>query len=371
LVAAVIRDHFDVLEGLFQFVKGDRQISKSYIHELHAALLQHQSTATAMDQFGRLFEAEVVKGRFKLRPNNPTRPDGTLHEYCPPEHVESEMDRLVEMHGEHVARGIPVEVESAWMHHRFAQIHPYQDGNGRVARALASLLFLKSGWFPLVVTRDDRGRYIDALETADEGDLRSLISFFVDVQKRALFQATQVASDLEPTQTVDQAIAAAKKVLGGPRRSLEPAVWRHTRATADYLMRIADGRLGEISNRLRDEIGSDRPEFSFNFNRGRSEYPTIASSDSTGAGYEHASSIEILADVRSLIELQARSIGSKFHGLIGVSVGLVHRDKVLIGQDDIFQTNYAESREDAEKRFRPWLEKSLARALTLWRQNLQ
>ena len=52
-------------------------------------------------------------------------------------------------------RGVPVEVEAAWLHHRFTQIHPYQDGNGRVARALASLLFIKAGWFPVVVTRDD------------------------------------------------------------------------------------------------------------------------------------------------------------------------------------------------------------------------
>lgn len=48
------------------------------------------------------------------------------------------------------------EVEAAWLHHRFTQIHPFQDGNGRIARLLASLVFIKAGWFPLVVTRDDR-----------------------------------------------------------------------------------------------------------------------------------------------------------------------------------------------------------------------
>ena len=98
------------------------------------------------------------------------------------------MERLLALHAEHERKGVPVEVEAAWLHHRFTQIHPYQDGNGRVARALASLMFIKAGWFPVVVTRDDRPRYIDALEVADEGDLRSLISFFVDLQKRALFK---------------------------------------------------------------------------------------------------------------------------------------------------------------------------------------
>src|SRR5580765_1896085 len=163
-IAAIIQDHADVLEGLFQFVKGDRSFSKSYIHELHASLLRHQDTSTMVDQFGELFESKLSKGRYKERPNNPKKPDGNMHQYCPPEQVESEMDRLLALHAEHEKTGVPVEVEAAWLHHRFAQIHPYQDGNGRVARALASLVFIRAGWFPVVVTRDDRGRYIDKLE---------------------------------------------------------------------------------------------------------------------------------------------------------------------------------------------------------------
>src|SRR5262249_30807162 len=161
-----------------QFVRGDRPLSKSYIHEMHTALLRNQGTSTVVDQFGNAFESQLIKGRYKERPNNPLRPDGTVHEYCPPEHVESEMDRLLVMHREHERCAVPVEVEAAWLHHRFTQIHPYQDGNGRVGRSVASLVFLKEGWFPVVVTREDRTRYIDALEVADGGDLRSLVAFF-------------------------------------------------------------------------------------------------------------------------------------------------------------------------------------------------
>ncbi len=136
--AAIIHDHEDMLESLFEFVKSDRALTKGYIHELHAALLRHQDMATAVNQFGEVFEAEMIKGKYKQRPNNPTRPDGTVHSYCAPEHVESEMEALLRMHAEHEAREIPVEIEAAWLHHRLTQIHPYQDGNGRVARALAS-----------------------------------------------------------------------------------------------------------------------------------------------------------------------------------------------------------------------------------------
>ncbi|MBV9038095.1 MAG: Fic family protein, partial [Acidobacteriaceae bacterium] len=196
LIAAIIRSHLEVLDGLFDFIKGNRPLSKGYIHELHAALLRQQQTATVMDQFGNVFRADLLKGHYKKQPNNPTRPDGSVHQCCPPEHVDSEMERLIELHAQHISQGVPVEIQSAWLHHRFAQIHPYQDGNGRVARALASLIFIKAGWFPVVVTRDDRTRYIDALEIADQGDLHPLVEFFVDVQKRSLFQATQAAADV-------------------------------------------------------------------------------------------------------------------------------------------------------------------------------
>ena len=61
LIAAIIQDHVDVLEGLFQFVKGERPISKSYIHELHAALLRHQETSTKKDQFGGRGQENVLR----------------------------------------------------------------------------------------------------------------------------------------------------------------------------------------------------------------------------------------------------------------------------------------------------------------------
>ena len=57
---------------------------------------------------------------------------------------------------------------AAWVRHRFTQIHPFQDGNGRVARLLATLVFSRAEWLPLVVRRDDRVRYLDALEAADK-----------------------------------------------------------------------------------------------------------------------------------------------------------------------------------------------------------
>lgn len=372
LVAEIIRDHLEVLEGLFQFVRGDRPLSKSYIHELHAALLRHQESTVAMDQFGELFNVRLVKGKYKERPNNPRREDGTIHEYCPPEHVESEMERLLAMHEEHQASGVPIEIEAAWIHHRFAQIHPYQDGNGRVARALASLGFIKEGWFPVVITRDDRARYIDTLEVADEGELRSLVSLFVDVQKRALFQATQAAVDVQQVHTVDQAIASLKRVLAGPGKRLDPTVWLKAKDSADKLVELAEGRLRKILKSLEAEIGKSTDLEFIVLPQSMTFHPEARLPYAPNRlDYARNRTLSIHGERGTAIQVQAHAIGSKFRGLIGILVVFEGPSGVAeYASEEPFQVNYAEPYPSIERRFRVWLEGSLVNALTLWRKSL-
>lgn len=193
LVSDIIRDHELALEGLFQFVKRERELSTSFVKELHAVLLAHQDTASARNTFGRRVEMPLTKGEYKRRSNSPVRPDGRIHEYCPPEQVASEMERLVEIHARHQKLGVFPEIEAAWLHHRFAQIHPFQDGNGRVARALATLVMIRAGWLTLVVTDAMRSDYIAALEAADGGDLAPLVQLFADIQRRTIYGAVAEA----------------------------------------------------------------------------------------------------------------------------------------------------------------------------------
>jgi Fic family protein len=362
LIAAIIQDHAAVLEGLFQFVKGHRPISKSYIHELHAALMRHQDTTLVRDQFGNLFESKLLKGKYKERANNPKKPDGSMHQYCPPEQVDSEMERLLAMHTEHVKKGVPVEVDAAWLHHRFTQIHPYQDGNGRVARALASLLFIKAGWFPVVVTRDDRLRYIDALEGADQGDLRSLVSFLVDVQKTALFQAMQP-------------IAGA---VGGASMQPRPLNrWGQTLEYANRLVNFAAERLGIAAESLRHSYtGYEFDTASSDWSSWGEVYKLLPYKPNVIA-YEQGRKLIIQAPTRpytKYIEVNAHAIGSTATGLIGIAVvfwkGLGGSEGIERASKGIFQVNYSEPYENTERRFRVWLEESLETARSLWRKSL-
>ncbi|WP_420442373.1 Fic family protein [Candidatus Palauibacter sp.] len=192
-VIALIRDQHRAVEGLFDFVASRRELGTSYIKQLHATITASQETTTAVNALGQQLTIPLRRGDYKQRPNNPTTADGSIHEYCPPEQVASEMDRLIAMHLDHEAKKVASEVQAAWLHHRFAQIHPFEDGNGRVARALATLVLLRAEWLPLVVTNDHRGVYLDALNAADRGNLAPLVDLFAKIEKEAFLQALSVA----------------------------------------------------------------------------------------------------------------------------------------------------------------------------------
>ena len=161
----ILRDQESAIQLMMDCVAGKREFNTWTIHELQAILTSHQETTNTVDQFGKRFEIPLLKAKYKERPNNPRRPDGRMHEYCPPEHVASEMDNLLAWFYDYSEED-PVIV-ATWLHHRFTQIHPYQDGNGRVARALCTFVLLRSELLPLVVDRQMRVGYIKALETAE------------------------------------------------------------------------------------------------------------------------------------------------------------------------------------------------------------
>lgn len=219
-VVRIIRDHEEAIEQVFHFVGAQRNLSTSFIKQLHQLLTRNQEFTDGKDQFGNWGQFSLIRGDWKKHPNNPQRRDGTLHEYCPPEHVSAQMDMLITWHLEHIETGISPEVEAAWLHHRFTQIHPFQDGNGQVARNLATLIFLRSGWFPLVVLNNSRDeniarlRYIQALERADDDDLGLLIDLFADAQRQAFLSSLSLSTEvLESATSYQSALTSLAKQL--------------------------------------------------------------------------------------------------------------------------------------------------------------
>lgn len=192
----ILHDQEAAIQLVMDCVAGNRPLTKGLIHELHVILVNHEDTTAAIDQLGNRREIPLLKGKFKEFPNNPRRSDGSSHEYCPPVHVEAEIEKLLSWLVEYKDVVDPTIV-AAWLHHRFTQIHPYQDGNGRVARALTTLVLLKADLLPLVIDRDLRKEYIRALEIADASDLTPLASLFARLERAAIMQALSVDAEKE------------------------------------------------------------------------------------------------------------------------------------------------------------------------------
>ncbi|MDR1871249.1 MAG: Fic family protein [Deltaproteobacteria bacterium] len=179
--ALFLQSHNDIMTGIYEDVRSRTPISRYMIRCMHVMFTEFQDYSPGVDSLGRRVRVPLRKGLFKRFPNNPVRPDGLTHEYCPPPQVDSEIDNLLRLHDEHVAKNVPVDVEAAWFHHCFVQIHPFQDGNGRMARALASLIYIKAGYPPPVVTLKGKPDYLKALDAANQGDLKPFVDYLASL----------------------------------------------------------------------------------------------------------------------------------------------------------------------------------------------
>jgi len=378
LVARIIQDHAEVLEGLFAFVKGERRLSTSYIKELHSALLRNIDSVVVFDPSGRSFEKPLEKGLYKTMPNSPQKPNGTVHEYCPPEHVASEMDRLIEFHQQHAKRGTRPHIEASWLHHAFTQIHPFQDGNGRVARSIATLVFIKDGFFPLVVNRDDP-KYIDTLESADHGDLLPLVRLFSQIQKRALTNAIGRAVDIKPVGSVDEALAATRDMLVDLGWII-PAQYLIAKQYAKALANVvALVRFNEITERLKNDISRVNSAFVFSAEMlGQApskEIRAVAEKlkyDPNIGDFHQSVVLNLKAgDVASRIVVSFHGVGAAFRGLLVAVAYFQSGDGAAVPiSEDVFRISYQEPQSEILSRFEKWLEPCIVEGIALWRRTL-
>ncbi|MGC1393711.1 MAG: Fic family protein [Coleofasciculaceae cyanobacterium] len=394
-VVSLIKDQETAIEGLFDFVGGQRTLSISYIKQLHQLLTQSQDSTEALDPLTeRIFSVSLIKGDWKRQPNNPLRPDGTVHEYCPPEQVASEMDTLIALHHQHHDQKVPPEIESAWLHHRFTQIHPFQDGNGRVARCLGSLVFIQANWFPLVLTRDDRAVYIAALEEADQGDLSNLINLFAKSQKQAFLRSLglseQVLSEARRTQVIISSIA--DKLRQNQSASIQERC-NKAESFASSLFDIASHRLHDVAEEIKLSVQ--------NFVTDPQVFAVSASVGDSRSYYhryqvvETAKQLEYFANLRkyhtwiqlvinvessTTLLLSFHVLGHEYRGLLVCTACAYHRDDSEEGERNIsdiqsltdspFQFSYADEKENLIERFNQWLEDIILNGLEYWNKSI-
>ena len=394
-IKSLINDHLDIVEGLFGYIKGEEPLTEHFIRGLQAQFTAHQEYTEAVTVTGEVILVTLKKGEYKSLPNNPRRPDGEVHIYCPPERTKEEMEALIRMYREADATH-PPEVKSAWLHHRFTQIHPFQDGNGRVARALASLVFLREGLFPLVLRESDRVQYISALEAADAGDLGPTITLFARRQRDAILKALGLEQQVQQSKYSDQIVESALQLLRS-RYSQE-------QQKASVVYQFADTLLDRVNLDFDKLVSSLNPQLRNLTPPGKNSYQVrlnLANEASNKSHYFQRQIIDIarqhdyfanLERYRSWIRItfateqdfdyviSIHGYGPGDSGILAVSAftyikapreeGGTEPVALRPAATELFQFNYAESLETIQKRFGEWLDASMAIALAEWKRTL-
>ncbi|MDR1037579.1 MAG: Fic family protein [Deltaproteobacteria bacterium] len=87
----------------------------------------------------------------------------------PPDMLETFMDGFRDSFARHADAMHPVRL-AAFAHLRFVQIHPYVDGNGRIARLLTNFVLVNRGYQIINVGEDSLSQYYDTLDRAETQD---------------------------------------------------------------------------------------------------------------------------------------------------------------------------------------------------------
>ena len=173
------KNHAEAIDYLLNVVKEDREITEYFIKELHGLLLKDIHYTIAKGGNGQLIKKPLNAGKYKILPNHVLTISGKIHKYADPIHVKDEMEELIKWLNKEKTLSI---IEKACIfHYKFVAIHPFDDGNGRMARLLMNLILMKAKYPPCVIKNVNRRKYLESLELIDIGkDHQPFITFICE-----------------------------------------------------------------------------------------------------------------------------------------------------------------------------------------------
>ena len=162
------KNHPDAIEFVEELVKAEKEIDEKDVLCLHELILR------GIDENAGHYRASGVRiaGASFMLPSS--------------REVRSMMLALLRWLGDNPDEFTPIEL-SAVFHHRFVQIHPFTEGNGRAARLLMNAILMKHGYpFIANISHRDRAKYLKTLQDADGGDMSGFVNFIARSVERSL-----------------------------------------------------------------------------------------------------------------------------------------------------------------------------------------
>lgn len=143
-------------------------LTQNFIRTLHKTLLREDYTVYRNLPGGVQTSYVIHASQYKTKPNSVITRYGDRFEYASPEETPNLMTDLVDWYNEAEQEGklSPVEL-AALFHYRYIRIHPFEDGNGRIARLMVNFILTRHN-YPMVVVRGrKKSEYLEALHQAN------------------------------------------------------------------------------------------------------------------------------------------------------------------------------------------------------------
>ena len=143
-------------------------LTQHFIRTLHKTLLREDYTVYRTLPGGVHTSYVIHAGQYKTRPNSVITRYGDRFEYATPEETPALMSDLVDWYNDAEKSGkfTPIEL-AAIFHYRYIRIHPFEDGNGRIARLMVNYILTRHDYPMIVVRSRKKKEYLEALHRTD------------------------------------------------------------------------------------------------------------------------------------------------------------------------------------------------------------
>jgi Fic family protein len=212
-----IKGHNEAVEYLIKSVQENEEIrlNHNFICDLHKIVMPDDAYSQAETPLGDRITNKIKVGQYKTTPNHVKTRTGETHYYCPPEETHPRMTDLLDWYHKTKEHDLHPLIVASIFHHEFVNIHPFDDGNGRMSRILNNLILMREGYPPSIIKVDEKDDYYYCLNKADGGEYNDFVVFMRDKLSRScqLFLKGAKGDDLEEPSDLDKQIFLIKKKL--------------------------------------------------------------------------------------------------------------------------------------------------------------
>lgn len=197
-----LREHFEVtnhheaIEFLEGLIKPNYLLSEKDILAIHHLV---------MNKIEKDFAGRLRNSGVRITGANFTPPNAF--------HVSDLLSDLIQFINNNDLRQNDI-VLSTLFHHRFVWIHPFFDGNGRTVRLAMNLLLMRSGYPPAIILKNDRKKYYEALNQANNGNYGKLLLLMIQAVERSLDIYLSTYPDAEEYKSISDIVAEERMPYG-------------------------------------------------------------------------------------------------------------------------------------------------------------